>query len=65
MNNIIKMTMAEFGLISEFRNQKSQFLILQYLISQQNNQIFEISGLDCFVFTTSPMDKCFTQDILI
>ena len=44
----------------KFKNQKSIFII-QYRISQQINQIFEILVLCCFAFTALAINKTFTQ----
>ena len=46
--------------MSKFKNLKVNFFI-QYRISQQMNQIFEILGLYCFAFTALAIDKTFTQ----
>ena len=44
--------------MSKFKNQKVNFI--QYSISQQIKQIFEILGLYCFAFTAIAIDKVFT-----
>ena len=45
----------------QIQKSTSQFFVIQYRISQQINQIFEILGLYCFAFTALTIDKTFTQ----
>ena len=40
---------------------KKSIFIIQYCISQQINQIFEILGVFCFAFTALAIVKSFTQ----
>ena len=40
---------------------KKSIFVVQYRISQQINQIFEILGLYCFAFIALAIDKTFTQ----
>ena len=55
MNKIAKNTVCPSS------SMKKTIFIIQYHISQQINQIFEILELKCLAFTALTIDKTFTQ----
>ena len=55
MNKITKNTTCTNSKI------KKSIFIIQYRISQQINQIFDVLRLHCFAFTALAIDKIFTQ----